>query len=208
VRARVSMFVGEVLRRAWVAGSRVANVRSGDASARRFHSFGANSTLCFPVTLHGRGQTAIGTYTVVGPYTTLSAGQPFEPPDPDRVDPVLRIGDRCVIGRSVTITAHCEIVVEDDVWMGNHVYISDQNHGWDDAHRPIGHQAQDPLPVRIGASSWIGHGAILLPGTVLGERVVVAAGAVVTGPVPDHSIVGGIPARVIGTTASCPDRPV
>lgn len=197
----LSLEVGEAVRRTWDAASRVANVRSGDRSARRFHAFGEHSVVCFPATLHGRGHTAIGDYTVVGPYTTLSAGRPLEPPDPSWELPLLRIGSRCIIGRSVTINAHREIVIEDDVWMGNHVYISDQNHDWSDPHRPIGHQAGEPLPVRIGASSWIGHGAMLLPGAVLGERVVVAAGAAVTGPVPAHSIVGGIPARVIGSTA-------
>ena len=198
----LSIEAGEAVRRAWDAASRVANIRGGDRSARRFHEFGDHSVVCFPATLHGRANTAIGDYTVVGPYTTLSAGRPFEPPEPSWELPLLRIGSRCVIGRNVTVTAHRQIVIEDDVWMGNHVYISDQNHDWVDSSRPIGHQAKEPVPVRIGSSSWIGHGAMLLPGAVLGERVVVAAGAVVTEPVPSHSIVGGIPARIIGSTAN------
>ena len=52
-------------------------------------------------------------------------------------------------------------------------------------------------PVRIGAGSDIGVGAILLPGITLGKGVQVGAGAVVTRDVPDYAIVAGNPARVL-----------
>jgi len=64
---------------------------------------------------------------------------------------------------------------------------------------PIGRQLGAHQPVRIGDGTWIGHGAVILPGTTIGKGVVVAAGAVVRGEVPDHCIVGGVPAKVIRT---------
>lgn len=51
--------------------------------------------------------------------------------------------------------------------------------------------------VHIGHDVWIGHGAIVLPGTRLGRNVVVAAGSVVRGEVEDHAVVAGVPARVV-----------
>jgi acetyltransferase-like isoleucine patch superfamily enzyme len=51
--------------------------------------------------------------------------------------------------------------------------------------------------VVVGAGSWVGHGAIILPGTTIGRNVVVAAGAVVRGSVEDYAVVGGAPARVL-----------
>jgi acetyltransferase-like isoleucine patch superfamily enzyme len=51
--------------------------------------------------------------------------------------------------------------------------------------------------VEIGAGSWIGHGTIVLPGTRIGRQVVVGAGSVVRGEVPDHAVVAGVPARVV-----------
>jgi len=52
--------------------------------------------------------------------------------------------------------------------------------------------------VSIGSGSWIGHGAIILPGAQIGEHVVIAAGAVVTaGEYPDFSVLAGVPARVV-----------
>ena len=52
-------------------------------------------------------------------------------------------------------------------------------------------------PVRIGNDVWIGGNVTILPGVTIGNNVVVAAGAVVTKDVPDNTLVGGAPARVI-----------
>jgi acetyltransferase-like isoleucine patch superfamily enzyme len=198
---RVNRLVGEAVRRLWAAAERRAIILADDRRAGRFYAFGANSSICFPpAALLGEDRIAIGADSMVGPYSTLSAGLPLQPPNPSWAGPTLTIGDRCIIGRSATITAHRDVVIDDDVWMGNDVFISDQNHDWSDPDRSIGEQAQEPRPVRIGAGTWIGHGAMILPGVTLGRRVVVAAGAVVTESVPDHGIVGGVPARIIGTT--------
>jgi acetyltransferase-like isoleucine patch superfamily enzyme len=83
------------------------------------------------------------------------------------------------------------------VWTGPYVYITDQNHGYADPDTPIGRQAPVNKPVEIGAGSWLGAGAIVLPGARIGRNVVVAAGSVVRGEVPDHSVVAGVPARVV-----------
>ena len=46
-------------------------------------------------------------------------------------------------------------------------------------------------------NAWIGAGAVILPGVTVGENAIVAAGAVVSKDVPDNTIVGGVPAKVI-----------
>jgi hypothetical protein len=51
--------------------------------------------------------------------------------------------------------------------------------------------------VEIGPGCWIGTGAVILPGARIGRNVVVAAGAVVRGAVPDHAVVAGAPARIV-----------
>lgn len=51
--------------------------------------------------------------------------------------------------------------------------------------------------MHIGTGSWIGHGAVILPGASLGDHVVVGAGSVVRGTVPDHCVVAGVPAQVV-----------
>ena len=55
-------------------------------------------------------------------------------------------------------------------------------------------------PVNIGTNSFIGAGAIILPGSSIGEHCIIGAGAVVKGNIPDFSIVIGNPCKVIGDT--------
>ncbi len=52
-------------------------------------------------------------------------------------------------------------------------------------------------PVTLGDDVWIGAHCTILPGVTIGSDVVIAAGAVVTKDVPDHCVVGGVPATVI-----------
>ena len=89
------------------------------------------------------------------------------------------------------------VEIGDDVFTGHHVYITDANHGYEDPNVPIGRQFAPPRPVVVGAGSWLGHGTVVLPGAHVGRHVVVGAGSVVTGTIPDFSVAVGNPARVI-----------
>ena len=62
---------------------------------------------------------------------------------------------------------------------------------------PIGRQPPVNRAVSIGAGSWLGAGAIVLPGARIGRNVVIAAGSVVRGEVPDRCVVAGVPAKVV-----------
>ena len=134
---------------------------------------------------------------MIGPYVSLSAGISPAHELGDRA--VVTIGDRCLIGKGSGIVGHDTIEIGDDVYTGHNVYITDANHGYEDPDTPIGRQFVDPRPVRIGAGSWLGHGTIVLPGSSIGRHVVVGAGSVVTGVLPDFSVAVGNPARVIRT---------
>ena len=52
-------------------------------------------------------------------------------------------------------------------------------------------------PVIIKDGAWLGEGCVILKGVTVGKRAVVGANAVVTQDVPDYTVVGGVPARVI-----------
>ena len=132
---------------------------------------------------------------MIGPQITLSAG--MLPGQQMVTDPVLSIGDRCLIGKGSGIVGHLEIRIGDDVWTGHHVYITDQNHGYERLDLPISKQVMEERPVTIGDGSWLGHGTVILPGATIGRHVVVGANSVVTGDLPDECVAAGAPARVI-----------
>jgi acetyltransferase-like isoleucine patch superfamily enzyme len=102
-----------------------------------------------------------------------------------------------VIGRGSHIVAHHSLVIGDDVFTGPYVYITDQNHGYADPDVPIGRQLPINAAVQIGSGSWLGAGAVILPGASIGRNVVIAAGSVVRGTVPDHCVVAGVPAKTV-----------
>jgi acetyltransferase-like isoleucine patch superfamily enzyme len=181
---------------AWKA-TRDAGAVTGDSPAgRRFAAFGTGSILAFPPgAIFGEPWIEIGSDTLVGQQVTISAG--IVPGQELGESSLLRIGDRCVIGRGSHIVAHQRIDIGDDVFTGPYVYITDQNHGYADPDVPIGRQWPANAPVSIGAGSWLGAGAIVLPGSCIGRHVVVGAGSVVRGQVPDHTVVAGVPARII-----------
>jgi acetyltransferase-like isoleucine patch superfamily enzyme len=163
---------------------------------RRFGAFGSGSVICFPPTaLVNERYIRIGSGTIIGPYVSLSAG--MVPGQQCVTDPVVRIGDRCLIGRGSGIVGHLSIEIGDDVWTGHHIYITDQNHGYADVDLPISLQVQPERAVVVGAGSWLGHGTVVLPGARIGRHVAVAAGSVVTGELPDCCVAAGAPARPI-----------
>jgi acetyltransferase-like isoleucine patch superfamily enzyme len=166
---------------------------------RRYAAFGEGALICFPPGDNlGEEHIALGAGTLVAPNVTLSVGMaPGQALPAGASSPVLRIGERCLIGRGSHVVAHRSVTIGDDVITGPHCYITDQNHVYADPDTPIGRQWPTEDAVEIGAGSWLGTGAIVLPGTRLGRNTVVGAGAVVRGEFPDHAVLAGIPATVV-----------
>ena len=79
--------------------------------------------------------------------------------------------------------------------IGQQVVIATLNHDF----LPEKRANMLPSPVKIGNAVWIGAHATILPGVSIGNGAIVAAGAVVTKDVPENTVVGGVPAKVIKT---------
>lgn len=195
-RDRGRNLAGALIRRGWDLSQRYGGIGPSSRVARTFGAFGDRSVICFPHdAIVNPYAISIGAATVIGRGVVLSAGwMPGHrglPPD------VVRIGDRCLIGRGSSIVGHGSIVIGDDVWTGQQVHVTDMNHGYRLLDQPIGRQADAVRPVRIGTGSWLGHGVVVLPGVTIGTHVVVGAGAVVTRDLPDRSVAVGAPARIV-----------
>lgn len=186
--------------RAIEAGSRWVHLHGAigpDTSrGREFAAFGEGSIICHPyTTIFNERYISIGRDTMIGPNVALSAG--MVPGQECLTSPVVRIGDRCLIGRGSGIVGHLAVDIGNDVWTGHHVYITDQNHGYEETEVPISKQSQPESPVTIGDGSWLGHGTVVLPGARIGRHVAVGANSVVVGELPDFCVAVGAPARVI-----------
>ncbi|MHB8262230.1 MAG: acyltransferase [Acidimicrobiales bacterium] len=192
-RRAISSAIGSTWERVCLAGM----VEHGHPKAKRFARFGEGSMLSFPPgTIFNEEWISLGKQVMVGPRASMSVGMlPGQPILADSA--IIQIGDRCVIGQGSYIVAHTSVVIGDDVQTGPYVYITDQNHGYEDPELPIGIQWPVNKGVVIGPGTWIGTGAIILPGTSIGRNVVVGAGSVVTGNIPDRCVVVGAPARVV-----------
>lgn len=110
------------------------------------------------------------------------------------------VGD-VIIGDHTRVGLHNTVI--GPVNIGNHVNLAQSitvtalNHNFADSEKRIDEQGVSTTPVIIEDDVWIGANAVVLPGVKIGTHSVIAAGAVVTKDVPPHSIVAGIPAKVI-----------
>lgn len=110
------------------------------------------------------------------------------------------VGD-VIIGNHTRIGLHNTII--GPVTIGSHVNLAQGititalNHNFDDSEKRIDQQGISTKEVVLEDDIWVGANAVILPGVTIGKHAVVAAGAIVTKDVPPHSLVAGVPAKVI-----------
>jgi acetyltransferase-like isoleucine patch superfamily enzyme len=123
----------------------------------------------------------------------------------------IRIGKNCLISEFNVLRGQGGITIGNNVYTAPLVQILAVNHVYNDPKRPIIEQGITAQGIVIEDDCWIGAGAIVLDGVRIGRGAVIAAGAVVTKDVPSHTVVGGVPARVIqeiNETTPAPQIPI
>lgn len=106
------------------------------------------------------------------------------------------------IGKNVFINSCCHfqdqggIYIGDDVLIGHNVVLATVNHDIDPYDRRNRYGA-----IQIGNRVWIGSNAVITQNVTVGDGAVIAAGAVVTHNVPENTVVGGVPAKIIKAIA-------
>lgn len=111
----------------------------------------------------------------------------------------IQIGARSAVGAYNCIMGQGGVEIGEDVLIGPNVTILSENHNFETADEPIRMQGESRQRTVIEDDVWIGAGVVVLAGSHVGRGAVLAAGAVVRGNVDARTIVGGVPARLIGT---------
>jgi acetyltransferase-like isoleucine patch superfamily enzyme len=109
----------------------------------------------------------------------------------------VKIGAKTVLGEDCTISAYQHISIGEQCIIADRVMMIDFDHNVTEVERPIRVQGIYKRDVQVGNNVWIGYGAQILRGVIVGDNAVIGATAVVSKDVPPNAVVAGIPARVI-----------
>lgn len=130
--------------------------------------------------------------------------------DDTRIGSFVEIQKHANIGARCKISSHtfiCEgVTIEDEVFVGHGVmFINDRYPRATAEGRPQSESDWEVVPTLIKRGASIGSGVVVMCGRTIGEGAMVGAGAVVTHDVPDHGLVYGVPARLMGDVRSRED---
>lgn len=109
----------------------------------------------------------------------------------------IRIGRDSLVGEYSVIRGQGGVTIGDRVYTSPMTQIIAVNHVFADPTRPFIDQGITAEGIVIEDDVWLGSACVVTDGVRVGKGSVVAAGAVVTKDVPPHTVVGGVPARVI-----------
>jgi len=110
----------------------------------------------------------------------------------------IELGARVFVGPCAVVYGQGGVEIGDDCLLSMHCRVLSSEHALPPLDRRIRWEPDILKPTRLGRDVWLGAGATVLGGVVLGDGCVIGAGAVVTRDLPPGAIAVGIPARVVG----------
>ena len=149
-----------------------------------------------PISYEKGGERARKIIGFFAKYMMASVGSNINIEKGAKFESLCEIGNNSGIGVNAVIGGRT--IIGNDVMMGRECIVICRNHRFERTDIPMNQQGfSKSTTITIGDDVWIGDRVTILPGTSIGKGCIVAAGAVVTGNVPDYSIVGGVPAKII-----------
>lgn len=158
----------------------------------KFKYLSSQSRIIKLLKIDGKENISIQKGVVIQQYTWLAAV-----PLTKSNECSLSIGSGSIIGNFNHIYATSKIVIGENVLTADKVFISDNQHQFENIDIPILSQGIKQLPaVKIGNGSWIGENACIM-GVSIGRNCIIGANSVVIHDIPDYSLAVGAPARVV-----------
>lgn len=112
----------------------------------------------------------------------------------------LRIGSNVNIAANSFIASHLQgIEIGDDCMIGPNVSIVSVNYKYDQQDVPVCKQEQTSKGIRISENVWISSGCVILDGANIGRGAIITPNSVVSGKIPENSVVQGNPGEIIFT---------
>lgn len=141
----------------------------------------------------GKQKLVIGDNVNIGAYSRLIVSQTYHD-----VGAYIRIGNNVGLGDFAHLGGAGGLEIGNDCIIGAYLSCHPENHLYHEAGKLIRLQGVSRKGIKVGNNCWIGAKVTILDGVQVGDNCILAAGAVLTKSVPPNSIVGGVPARVIG----------
>lgn len=162
--------------------------------SRIFKEFGDGSLLYEPLLITHPECVEIGNHVHIREGLRLEAITSW---NKEHFSPTLRIGDNVSIEQNTNITCAKHLFIGENTTISFNVTITDIDHAYDTLDVKIMQQPLRVTQTTIGECCFIGAGAKILAGTILGRQCIVAANSVVRGAFPDYTVIAGAPARAI-----------
>lgn len=152
------------------------------------------------VRLSGLGKEGIvfGDNVSIGDYSQVIVATTLQ-----NIGKGIHIGHHVGIGEFAYLGGAGGLSIGDDCIIGQYFSCHPENHNFKDESALIRHQGVQRKGIMIDKNCWIGSKVTILDGVTIGYGCVIAAGAVVNQSFPENSIIGGVPAKIIGQR--CPD---
>ncbi len=139
----------------------------------------------------GKGKLTLGNNASVGAFSRIIISTSF-----NNLGSHITIGNNVGIGEFAYLGGGGGLTIGDDCIIGQYLSCHPENHNYG-SDALIRHQGVSRQGIVIGSNCWIGAKVTVLDGVTIGNNCVVAAGAVVTKSMPDNSVIGGVPAKVL-----------
>jgi acetyltransferase-like isoleucine patch superfamily enzyme len=161
------------------------------------------------VLIKGGKKILIGSYTLIEPFVTMSTekssngiiiGSNCEIKRFSILDSstgFIEIGDNSSVNSFCNINGNGGVEIGKNVRIASHCVILSSTHNFSDISKTIHSQGVSGIKTIIEDDVWIGSHCVIVGGVTIGSHSIIAAGAIVLEDVPEYSIVGGVPARII-----------